>query len=477
MDLKSKAKFNEKSNGMKLETFIEKWNYLIENGQPITDDMRNKFNKFASNKGIFLIRYKVGDGNFKIHDYSDLAKEINLDGFFNNTGRAGFYSVVKNWNKLLKKLTFIEEGNVIYVFFKHWRTKGSVIVQKGPTSQWTLYETVTEKISNNDRISLLKKHNLTAPNSIPNFDLRKLKFSIKAISKVLEANLHKILSSNDLSKHVRKHAKQRASHFIDSSITAALFSSKKFKLRVVDLEKVLSSVYDSIGSLDRISDNELRTIINQKIIKKSISIQSVYETNSDIINIDDLRLLNPLIPVTGENTFINVRGKQISRAWYEVCEDSYLIAITKFIVQDKNIRRALNFNGTKVVSIYCGQGLTTPIVSCKPDIITVSDDGFITDLIQVKQISFTKPRDPIHLFRDIIKTAGFVNNQAEAIGRNVFFIKNSDLSSLEDSIQTNGNNLVVIGYWTSIKSIQRFGEVAEALREIAKGKSKKIVAN
>ncbi len=151
MTLLESKEVDESSQFDSLTAFIEDWNKLIDNNQPIPEHFRQQYNKHASNKDIFLVRIKYKDKGYKIQDYSEIAKDINLEELFINTGKAGFYSAVKNWKKLLKKIRCIKWKNENYTYFRNWRIKGSIISRKGPTAQWTIFEKVTEKVESKER--------------------------------------------------------------------------------------------------------------------------------------------------------------------------------------------------------------------------------------------------------------------------------------------------------------------------------------
>ncbi len=185
---------------------------------------------------------------------------------------------------------------------------------------------------------------------------------------------------------------------MDGSVTSALFLNESFKIVQTNLNEVLSLIYRKVKKLKEISDNELRSLINKELV---INAKELKTNINDIIIADEVRTR---FSIADPKIKIKIHRTNMQRVWYETCDDSYLIAISKYIFQDDNLRKALNLHQHKVKSLYIGQGTRTDIVSGNPDIITIDSKKKVIDVVQVKQIAITKPGDPVDLFRDLTKT-------------------------------------------------------------------------
>ncbi|MHA1945374.1 MAG: hypothetical protein ACW97W_04640 [Candidatus Hodarchaeales archaeon] len=457
-----------------LNDFIKEWNSLVNKGQPITKCMLIKYNQFASNKDVFLIREKIAKDMHTIKDYSVLANNIGVNLLFSNTGKAGFYSVVKNWKKLISKLSFFNYEDSSFVYFTSWEVKSSIISQKGSTSQWSLYENITKILSDKERMEIIRKFNLVSKRNYHNFDVRILKYSVNDVSKVLEAKLHQKLITNDFTKHIRKTAKAKAEKLIDGTVTSALFLNEKFKIVTIELDSVLREAFQIIQSINTISDNKFRTLLNKKIIQNAKDLNT--PNDIDILDADKIR---EFYPIANPDVKIKLHRTDFPRVWFETCEDSYQIALSKYLIQDSRIRKRLHLTETAIQPMYIGQGTRLNIISGHPDIITIDKNNFVHEVIQVKQIAITKPGDPIDLFRDLTKTFGFSDKLSVSRGMNVFFVRSTDVESLDGSHLAKGKNLIIMGHWKkgTSRETRRLCQVVEAVREIAKGNRSSDVSN
>ncbi|MFX1513243.1 MAG: hypothetical protein ACFFCQ_11710, partial [Promethearchaeota archaeon] len=290
------------------------------------------------------------------------------------------------------------------------------------------------------------------------------RYPIEDILRVFEARLHEKLITNDFTKNIRTESKNNAWKLIDGSVTSALFLNEQFKVVHIGLERVIVDLYQKARIQKNLSDNELRSYINQALVGNSNELENL---KVNFIDADDVR---PYFPIANPQKIINLHRTSFPHVWYETCDDSYLIALSKFIFQDESYRRALHLSSAQVSSYYIGQGTRIGTVSGNPDLITVDDQKKVHEVIQVKQIAITKPHDPVDLFRDITKTAGYVDHQGINRGLNVFFVKNTDLKQLGGSELSEGNNLIIVGTWDreTPANLIRFGQVVEAVREVAK---------
>ena len=457
-----------------LSNFIKEWNSYVYTGKPITKNMLIKYNEFASSKDIFLIRNLNKKEMHTIENYSVLANNIGVNSLFSKTGKAGFYSVLENWRKLIAKLSFFSYEDSPFVYFTNWKVKSSIISQKGSTSQWTLYEKITNVLSDKERIYIIRKFNLVSKKNYHNFDVRKIKYNVDDVSKVLEAKLHQKLITNDFTKHIRKTAKARAEKLIDGTVSSALFLNEKFKIVTVELDSVLREAFQKIQSIYDISDNEFRTLINKIIIQNAKILDT--PNGVDILDADKIR---EFYPIADPDVTIKLHKTHFPRVWFEICEDSYQIALSKYLIQDFKIRKRLNLTETSIQPMYIGQGTHLNIISGHPDIITIGKHNFVHEVIQVKQIAITRPGDPIDLFRDLTKTFGYIDKLGVSRGINIFFVRSTDVESLDGSHLAKGKNLIIVGRWikdTSRKT-RRLGQVVEAIREVAIGNRSSDVSN
>ncbi|MFX1504476.1 MAG: hypothetical protein ACFFDC_00005, partial [Promethearchaeota archaeon] len=284
------------------------------------------------------------------------------------------------------------------------------------------------------------------------------------------AKLNEIYSTKTFTRRTRDSVQDRLRK-ISSQFTTGGITNESFKIYHVELQEV-------IKRLMSINNNDILNVETGELAKQYMEIVlddakplTISRRDGNTVNL--FKHVNSLRYSLNDKRFIQVANKYEKtksghfKCWYEGCPEAWMNAVTRYILQDPEFRKALNLEYQEnICSIHTGQGRVTKgsEPSGFPDITTIDMNGKAIDIIQVKQLGYNKPNEAIDLFRDITKTIGWYNSQGINSALNSFVFESSDLSRLNKLEKFGYNNVIIIGKWNNMKEVTRFGEAVEAVR-------------
>jgi hypothetical protein len=463
--------------------------------QPTTDEFLTTFQELYDegiSKGKTFVR-NTDTNYFYLEDYTELANDIKLHSVLFDPNAPSRVPLDQPLISLVgggaRNSIGLEEKLLILKSDKSLRGTYAIIKSKhfGGKDHWPksfrytssqnkrditkiLFDGITELTTDKNTIRKLRSVNRLINRKYNNLNIYRIKHSFKDVEKVITAKLFEIYSTRTFSRRMRHSVRNRVKK-LPCNFTTGGITNEDFIVYHVELQQVVKRLMSiNHNDLLKVGSGELARQIVQIILNDAEPL-TVSRNDGNMINL--FKHVNSSKYSLDDKRFIQVANKSEKtksgylKCWYEACPEAWINAVTRYILQDPEFRKALKLDYQEdISSIYTGQGRITKGVepSGFPDIATIDMNEKAIDIAQVKQLGYNKPSEAVDLFRDISKTAGWHNSQGIKSALNSFVIESSDIARLNQLEKFGHNNVVIIGKWGDMKGITRFGEAVEAAR-------------
>ncbi len=380
--------------------------------QPTPDDFITTFQELYDegvSKGKTFVRNTDTD-YFYLEDYTKLANDIKLHSVLfdpNAPSRVPLdqplISLVgggaRNTVGLKDKLQFLQSGKALkgtYFFIKGENFGGkyswtSLLRTPKSTNKRDLsriiFSGISEPVKNKKTIRKLRNMNGLSDNKYNSLNFYKLKYHFEDIEKVIMAKLFEIYSTGTFTRKTRNSVLDRLKK-LPSNFTTGGITNENFVVYHVEMQEVLKrlmSIYHN--DLLNVKPGELAKQFVETILNEAKPL-TVSRNDGNMINL--FKHLNSSKYSLNDKRFIQVanRSEKIKsgdlKCWYEGCPEAWMNAVSRYIFQDPEFRKALSFDHQEnVCSIHTGQGRITKgnEPSGFPDITTIDMNGEAIDIV------------------------------------------------------------------------------------------------